>query len=365
MFQIKDFASISASMINHARSVTKKISDWNPGSASRTIVESAAVEIEELYLQMFIGLREAIPVAVFKSFNFDKLVSAYARGYVSISSQAALTQAISIPLGTAFISPDGKIYNSTSALTWSVGSTYIRVPVSAANPGADYNCPAGTINASPAFSSSTFTVSNSTITTGRDDESDSEREVRFRDYVQSISSGTTVACLNAAKNSVILDPLGNIAEYVVKSGLSEVAGDISIYLYASGGTPSQDLVSAAQRNLDGHIDDQGNIYPGVRSGGVRCRVFSMSERQITLHVDVKMAPGYALNSAVLQALNDQFEGILTSAPPSSTRYIWEIVEELLRVTGVEKVVPYSTANILVAANESLVPGNLIVSEITA
>lgn len=49
-FQIKDFASIVASQINHARAVSDKITDFQPGSVARTIMEAPAVEIEELYL---------------------------------------------------------------------------------------------------------------------------------------------------------------------------------------------------------------------------------------------------------------------------------------------------------------------------
>ena len=49
-FQIKDFASITAGMLNHARSVTSKITDFQPGSVARTIMEAPAVEVEELVL---------------------------------------------------------------------------------------------------------------------------------------------------------------------------------------------------------------------------------------------------------------------------------------------------------------------------
>ena len=84
MFQIKDFVSISAGSINHARAVTDKVTDWAPGSVARTLIEAPAVEIEELYLQMFLGLRDAIPVATFKSFGFEKLPAARAQGWVTV-----------------------------------------------------------------------------------------------------------------------------------------------------------------------------------------------------------------------------------------------------------------------------------------
>ncbi len=53
-FQIKDFTSIVASMVNHMRGTQKKVTDFQKGSVARTLVEAAAVENEELYLQMFL-----------------------------------------------------------------------------------------------------------------------------------------------------------------------------------------------------------------------------------------------------------------------------------------------------------------------
>ena len=51
MFQIKDFASITASMINWLRANTTKVTDFNVGSVVRTMAEASAAEMEELYLQ--------------------------------------------------------------------------------------------------------------------------------------------------------------------------------------------------------------------------------------------------------------------------------------------------------------------------
>ena len=101
-FQIKDFVSIVASQINHARSVTDKITDYLPGSVARTLIEAPAIEVEELYMQMLLGLRDAIPAATFLSFGFDKLPAARAHGYVSISLDPAPTVPIIVPLGTIF-----------------------------------------------------------------------------------------------------------------------------------------------------------------------------------------------------------------------------------------------------------------------
>ena len=74
-FQLKDFASIAASMINHMKSVTSQITDFAVGGVARTLVEAPAVEIDQAYQQFFIGVKEAIPVATYESFDFARLAA--------------------------------------------------------------------------------------------------------------------------------------------------------------------------------------------------------------------------------------------------------------------------------------------------
>src|SRR3546814_7934576 len=84
-FQTKDFVSIVASMINWMRSTQSKITDFNIGSVARTMVEAPAAEIDELYQQFFFGLKEAIPVSVYQSFDFEPIEAVPAAGLVRIS----------------------------------------------------------------------------------------------------------------------------------------------------------------------------------------------------------------------------------------------------------------------------------------
>lgn len=365
MFQIKDFPSIVAGMINHARGVTTKITDWLPGSAARTIMEASAVEIEELYHQMFIGLREAIPVAVFQSFGFNKLPAAYARGFVSISSTTPLSSPITIPVGTVFSTQDGRKYKTLAQVVWASGSTMVSVSVQAEDVGAAYNCSPGTINSSSLFSAANYHVSCPAITTGRDVETDDERILRFRDYIQSLSSGTTVACLYSAKTSSLKDQLGNISEYVTKSGIIEIAGYIRIFIQGSGGAPSAQLIAEAQRNLDGWVDETGIPVPGVRSGGVRCEVEAMTAKPVNLSLGVKMLPGYTFTVATVQALRDRYDATLAAVQPGTVLHLGTISESLLDSPGVLEVVPNTTSNVICAPSEVLVPGNFSATELTA
>lgn len=360
-FQIKDFASIVASQINHARSVTTKLTDFQPGGVARTIMEAPAVEIEELYLQMFLGLRDAIPVATFLSFGFDKLPAAVAHGFVSITRDPAPASQIVIPSGSVFTATDGRTYTSTTDVTWPAGAAMVKVPVAFGSAGLVGNISQGSITSSADFGAP-FVVGNSAITTGRDIESDAEREARFAEFIKSLSRGTVQAVLYAVGLARVLDADGNLHEYVTRTGLNEQPGYVRIFTYSSRGIPSPQLIAAGQRIIDGSRDEAtGVITPGYRAAGVRVEVLPMVERSVPLAVKVGMLPGYSLSPAVAQQMTDIFDSAIRAAQPGDVLYLGTLVELLLAATGVQSVVPQGNDNITCAVNEALIPGALSVT----
>ena len=361
-FQIKDFVSIVASQINHAKGVTTKITDFQPGSIARTLMEAPAGEVEELYLQTFLGLRDAIPVATFLSFGFDKLPPAYARGYVSISASPAPTADLVVPAGTTFTALDGRTYLSSSDLTWSAGASVVRVPVTCTVVGAVGNAAGGIITSSPFFNGG-FTISNPVIATGRDVESDEEREARFAEFVASLSQGTVVACTYAAKQAQIIDADGNASEYVTRAGLLEQAGYVIIYIYSNAGEPSDEILARGQMLIDGARDPMTGavIETGTRAAGIRFEVLAMNERAVPLAVQVQMLPGHELDEAVEQQMGDIYAAALLEAMPGTVLYLGDLIDGLLEASNVLRVVPVNNSNIVCAVHEVLMPGALTIT----
>ena len=360
-FQIKDFASIVASQINHARATTDKITDFLPGSVARTLMEAPAVEVEELYLQMFLGLRDAIPVATFLSFGFDRLPARVARGFVSISRTPAPTAPIEVALGTVFATEDGRTYTATEAVTWAAGQPLVRVPVACSVAGLAGNVAVGVINSSPSFGEG-FTVSNALIANGADAETDAEREARFAEFVASLSSGTEVACVYAARRAQVLDADGNLFESVARVGYTEEPGIVRLYLYSTAGIPSPALLATAQRIIDGERnDDEGILVAGYRSAGVRMDVLPMVERAVPFSVEVEMLPGFTLTPQVIQDLDDAFGTAIRAVQPGATLLLGSLLEQMLQAPGVLALNPVTTSNIVCAPNEALVPGALTVT----
>lgn len=343
------------------RGTTKKITDFVPGSVARTLVEGPAVEIEELYLQMFIGLREAIPVATFLSFGFDKLPSRYAQGFASISVETPLTDPLLISAGTVFTADDGRTYVSSADVTWAAGETVVRVPITATAEGLAGNIADGLITSSSAFGTD-YTISNSAITNGADPENDAEREARFVEFVGALSRGTVQACLYAASMARVLDADGNLLEYVTRRGIIETPGYVKIYIYSSAGVASAQLLMNAQQIIDGWRDDvTGVITEGYRSGGVRVDALPMVQRAIPFSVQVEMLPGFTLTEALKQQMGDTLSTTVAAAVPGTVILVGTIVDELLSTPGVKRIVPLSNENIVCAQFEALVGGTFTAS----
>lgn len=359
-FKIKAFADIVSAEVAHMRGVTDKITDFQPGSVARTLVEAPAAEIEELYIQMLLGLRDAIPVATFKSFNFDPLPATKATGWVSVSATPAPTQASTIPLGSTFSTADGRTYESTAAVAWPAGQVMVRVPVRSTVTGVAGNVGSGLITGAPLISG-TVVVSNAPITNGRDAETDREREARFAEFIRSLSRGTLQACHYAISSVTILDEDGNIDEYVTRIGLLEDYGQVWYWIYSNQGIASTALVAKAQAVIDGYTNDDGVRVPGFRAAGVRINVGAMSERQVPMSIGVGMYPGDALTPAVRQQITDQYAASIRGIAAGETKYLKSIVEDMLAVEGVRTIVPTTTENVQCGPNEALVPGDLTIT----
>lgn len=349
-------------MINYWRASSGKATDFAPGSIVRTILEAPASELEEFYIQVFLGLRDAIPVSVYTGFDFDVLGARYANGYASAARAAAVASDITIPAGTVFTADDGRGYASTQDVIWLASTTIVAVPVIAQVAGAAGDGEAGTITTAQLFSvANGYTVSSGPLTGGADAETDAERAARFVDAIASLSNGTRVACVTAVKSARLKDAVGNITEYVTRTGYSEVPGRVNIYVYSNTGAPSAALLAAAQTLLDGSRDPITNeITSGVRPAGVRVDALAMSERLVTMGISVGMLPGYTLTTAVRQQLADIYGAEIRAVQSGDVLQLGTLVEALLAADGVLEVVSDATENIVCADSEALVPGTLTI-----
>lgn len=366
-FQIKDFTSVVAGMLNWMRSSTRKVTDFNQGSVVRTMLEASAAEVEEAYLQMFIGLKEAIPVSTYNTFGFAALEASAASGLVRFSAGAPAAADVLIPAGTQVMDSTGtKLYATQDAAVLPLGQTTIDVLVAAATPGVGGNVPAAAITLLAAPLPGIVSVTNlAPFVNGRDAESADDRKTRFQSYIASLARGTKTAVLYGARTAQLVDASGVITEYVAYAGLDEPwltnaaqpVGLVNVYIHNGSGGTTADLVAEAQRVIDGYNDSSGKPVPGWKAAGVKIVVSAAVDQAVAVTGTVTVLPGFA-EADVLTAAADRVRLYVSTRTIGEKVLLSELIAIVMRdVPGVFNVtLTLPAADVAIAANAKAVPG---------
>jgi len=368
-FQIKDFASIAASMINYMKSVTTKVTDFNQGSVVRTMLEAPAAELEELYLQMLIGLQEGIPVATYNTFGFDLLPAATASGAVRFSTATPAASAIPIPLGTLVQVPGRTITYATQVdASIAVGQTYVDVLCAASVPGSQGNVSAASITQMVGAVAGISSVSNpAPLVNGRDQETEADRLSRFRDYIRTLARGTISAVLYGAKTAQRKDASGNVVEYVAGAALDEPwltntaypIGLVNVYVHNGASATSAALVAEAQKIIDGYYDADSNPVPGYKAAGVKVVVAAATDQSINVTGVVTVDPSF-VSSTVLSdataAIQVYIQNLGVGADVLKSELIAIVKRDVPGVLNVVLSVP--AADVTVASSAKAIAGTI-------
>jgi hypothetical protein len=368
-FQIKDFTSICASMINLMRASTKKITDFNIGSVARTLVEAVASEQDQLYQEMFHGLKEAIPVATYNTFEFPLLPASAATGALTFYATGAQTAPILIAAGQLAKNPTtNKIYQTILDVTVGIGVTQVTVAGVASAVGADTNCDANTILQMVGNISNITGVANLTaFKNGRDIETDDERKLRFQGYISTLQRGTLAAIRYGASLATVVNVNGIITERVVFIGIIEpyevdpianAPGYVQVYLHNGVGGTSSTLVANAQTIIDGSYDVAGNPVPGWKAAGVEVDCFAATEVLQNVTGTVTCLPGYQ-SVDVLAAATTNVRAYQLQLKPGNTSVKNEIIEIIMSTPGVYNLAMSApTADLTSLASQKIMPGTV-------
>lgn len=365
MFQIKDFRSIVASMINVSRAANSKITDYSVGSVARTLMEAPAIEIEELYLQMLLGLQEAIPVSVFTSFDFSRLPAVAASGTVRFACESS-TELIIIPAGTRIKSANLSIeYLTKSDAFIQAGSTYTDVSAACASTGAFTNCAAGTLTAMVMPISGVTSVANLVeFGNGADIESDSARKSRFQHYVTTLSRGTVSALRYGASQSTVSNQAGDVIEVaehvaIIEPYLTNAAqpvGLVSVYLHNGVGATSGDLISAVSKNLHGYTASDGTLVPGWKAAGVQVNVYAATEVAINITASIVMIGGSS-NVQALVLAKAATDAYLLSLGIGEDVIQSELVASIMSIDGIYNVTMSTPlVDVVITSTQKAMPG---------
>ncbi|HET7675826.1 MAG TPA: baseplate J/gp47 family protein [Gammaproteobacteria bacterium] len=345
MFQIKDFRSIVASMVNYVRGTSDKLTDFSVGSVNRTMLEAPALEIDELYQQVFNGLREAIPAAIYPPFGFDKLQPVTAATNVIFSTATPAASAIVIPAGFAVRVPGGAVrYATQQQAVIGIGDTEVAVRVIADTEGVAGNTIAGTITEMIAPIQGVTVTNPAPVTTGRELETDQERFTRFQQYILSLARSHVQGVQYGASTAQVTDDAGDVIETVRKvlvvepfvEDPAQPLGYIDAYLWNGIDSASPALLAAASKVVNGYTDANGNRIVGYKGAGVIVRIKPVVEQYINSELTVWLAPSYKAED-VLSQITAVISSYITGLGIGETYVDAEAVRRVKNIAGIYDV----------------------------
>lgn len=300
-FQIKNFVSIVASMVNRIKATQTQVDDFNDGAIGRTLVEAPAIEIDQLYQQAFNLVSAAIPVSVYTSFSFAALPSLTATGLVlvSIAAQPIVTL---VSAGSQFTSSGTQnVYASTADVLIPAGSTSAEVPVSATSSGAASNLASGNVfTMTPAATGLVGATNLSAFVSGRDVETGPQQFIRFNNFISTLPRGTVPSLYYGLSLTFISDAFGNLIERVVFSSVVEpyVLDDtqpialVNAFIHNGVGSTSSALVAQANKIIYGYYLANGTAVPGWKAAGIPVIIAAATEVPLAVTGRLTALAGY-------------------------------------------------------------------------
>lgn len=257
---IKSFEEIVRDMLAKigARS---PLSNFNPGSVIRTLVEVIAFAIAELYGLVAAVIKQGF-LATATGFWLDLKVREYGltrkpaimtRGMVTFGRRRALGTNVTIPAGvivTTLTDQNGRQFRfvTTEAVVLQSGQAEVLVPVQAEKSGAAWNVGAGAIQKLTVYVSGIDYVRNDggwITAEGADTETDEELRRRgFLAWAELARGGTRDAYISWALS------VPGVKNAFVDDTLPRGQGTVDVYVISTAGLPTAALVAQVQGVVD-------------------------------------------------------------------------------------------------------------------
>src|SRR5690606_27841496 len=247
--KIKSFQEIMRGMVDWVAQGTNRLIDFSVGSVIRTFLEAVASEIEEIYYKTYKNFIWAVENSIYQSFGFEKIPAMKAYGILRLTLVAALTLAYVLPAGSKYstytTNPDDIIsFGTQQYYTSPAGSTYADITVYCTEPGEIGNVSSYTISQMVNAISFVSTVYNpDSFNTGRNEETQAERKVRFSRYIDTRHRGTKKALEYAA-----LEIPEITGVYVDDPG----TGMVYLYCHDANGDLPETLRNRVIKNLENY-----------------------------------------------------------------------------------------------------------------
>lgn len=371
-FQLRDFNALTAAMINKITNTTTRTTDFNVGSVLRTLLESVAIVLEDLYINIWEGLLDAIETAVYKGFDFKRLQPTKASGIETFTSNIPAVADIIIPQGTLLRVPGTtKEYVTVSAGQIDLGQTQAFIRIESTTTGVVSNTiPDSVTELVSAITGIDDVTNQAAFRSGRDLETQLERRDRFRRFISSLARSNREGIEFAARSAVVLDPNGIVVESVTDASVFEAfiddptapAGYFEVFIFNGQGGTTVEIVAEAQKIIDGFFDSFGQRVPGYKAAGVVATVKFAEEITVDVDADIILETNFSL--AELQpTIEDAITSVFENSKIGQDILINDIICAIKEVDGVRDVIMNDpTTNVVIAFNEVGILGTITLAE---
>jgi uncharacterized phage protein gp47/JayE len=243
--KIKSFQEVLKGMVDWVANNSKRLIDFSVGSATRTILEAIATELEEYYFKSYKNFMWSVENAVYDSFGFKRKEATYAFGEVVLTFTQNIPAAMTIPKGTRFTtsrySEEILYFETERDYVVKESSSYAIIEVKCTKAGRIGNIAANTITLMTNGIGYVSEINNpNRFMTGRDEETLAERKQRFTRYVETRARGTIPALEYGTLE--VEDVTGVWVD-------DSQVGIIKIYAHDAAGNLSDDLKKKISDNL--------------------------------------------------------------------------------------------------------------------
>lgn len=317
--KLKKFNSILRGMVDEITTRTKKVTDFTPGSAIRSILEAVASEIEQAYFKMYSNVTWAIENSIYVAFGFNKRPAGSANGAVTLKFSYPTQNEIRIPSGTKFAThaTNGNKslqYETRKEYLVSVGSLEADIEVFCTEKGTIGNVSTDSIKLMTTVIPGVSEVTNKEpFLTGTEEESTASRKQRFNRYIETLARGTKKAIEYGAK-----EVEGVEGAWVDDS----VPGVVYVYAHDSNGNLSEEMKDKVLQNLENY-----------RSAGIPCIVLPIVKHDLTISISVVVANGYNTPD-YQQALQSAVSMFVNSFPVSKSLYVSDLIQFVMNFDDV-------------------------------
>lgn len=274
--EIKNMQEVLSNLIDWITYKTDKITDFNVGSAIRTLTEAIAIQFEEFYFSMKQNVIYAIENSVYTSFGFDYKMATQATGKVTVSFKEPLPSSMTIPKGTIFCTAPsyGYIYFESIEDTFvEPGLISTIVVVKCKESGTKGNIAAGAINTIVTTNTIIKSVTNEgAFTNGVDSETATERKKRFQNYINTLARGTADAIVYGCLEVEGVTGAWCDDKYI---------GYVKVYAHNSDGELPDELRSKIVANLQNY-----------RAGGIEVEVLPIIKKPIDMVLKIMLNNDY-------------------------------------------------------------------------